>query len=174
MMSQAVKMLHEDPPPGLGKTDQVVQLMEQDSTVFDEVFVVLLQESPTVKTRAANALEKVARLHPTWLQPHRQSLLAHLPELSHPFSVKMAAAGLLGHAAWSDEDVSTVITTLQQWLQDTNTFVKVNCLQALTQIAQCRPWLAPEVIGLVENEMAKGKSAIQARGRRLLKQLRAM
>nr|WKN39861.1 hypothetical protein K4G66_14290 [Tunicatimonas sp. TK19036] len=173
-MSNWMKLLSEGPPLKLGKTDQIVYLMEQDPETFDKVFATLFQENLTIKIRAANAVEKVTRGRPEWLLPHQQTLLANLSELAQPFSVKMATAALLGHATWTDEDVLEVLAILRLWLLDTNTFVKVNCLQALTQIAQRHPWLTSEVIGLIENEMAKGKASIKARGRKLLKQLNAM
>lgn len=81
----------------------------------------------------------------------------------------------MGLLDWPDEDVAMVVERLEYWLQHIDhQFVKVFCLQSLTDISVRHPWLRHEVEELLHQQMAKGGKAINARGRMLLKTLRKL
>ncbi len=165
-MDTLINQLTEDNP-------QAVTTMRQNRQAFDTVFQAMFEADPVLRARAANAVEKVARDHPVWLRSHQEQIFRHLDKLSTPFSVKMATAMLISYLPLKGDTLSQGITILQHWLHtDANKFVKVNCLQALTNLALQHTWFKAEVIAMVEEEMVKGSAAIQARGRKLLQQLK--
>jgi hypothetical protein len=109
---------------------------------------------------------------PYLVQPYQKGLMAALPVMST--SVMRWHVGLLlSYLPLSEDALAEVLNYLFDWLQnDPNKFMKVHCLQALANFSQIHDWLRQETILLIEAEMAKGGAAANAKGRKLLQQLR--
>ena len=164
--------------PGIKSPDLVKQLVQEignDPQKF-RVFIQAMLHPATqadLARRAAGVAEKVARRHPHLVIPYQAALLKALSSM--PTSVLRWHTGLLlSYLPLSDDLLAEVLDYLFDWLQnDPNKFMKVHCLQALANFSQKNDWLRPEVILLIKIEMAKGGAAANAKGRKLLQQLRA-
>jgi hypothetical protein len=63
---------------------------------------------------------------------------------------------------------------LKDYLQDKSRIVQVSALQAMADLCQQDVASKPQVIDIIEAQLAKGSPAVKARCRKLLKQLDAM
>ena len=141
-----------------------------------KIFVQAMLYSETeahIARHAAGIAEKVARRHPHLVLPYQAVLIAALPRMQT--SVMRWHVGLLlSYLPLPDDSLAEVLDYLFDWLQnDPNKFMKVHCLQALANFSRKHDWLRQETIALIKNEMAKGGAAANAKGRKLLQQLKA-
>ncbi|WP_210464427.1 hypothetical protein [Rufibacter roseolus] len=165
------EFLTEGKPNSKGRADEVAQIILQNGEeTLAALWPCLYHSEYGVRARAAHVVEAVAKKQPGWFKPYQEEILERLalPDLDPAFNFFIPS--LLGLLPWSDEAVPTVVDRLQYWLLHLDhQFVKVFCLQSLTDIARQQPWLRQEVEELVHHHMAKGGKAINARGRMLLK-----
>lgn len=155
----------------IGRANEVARSVGENRQLFDEVFLGIFDEDPIVRSRSADAIEKASKRLPHFLQSHKKTIIARLQEF-HQQEVRWHIALMLGSMKLTQKEVGIVIDVLLLWLhEDKSKIVKVNCLQALADIAQRNSWFANEVVKIIEEQMPKGSPAVKARGRKLLKQL---
>jgi len=67
----------------IGRTDEVVEEILQNPCLFSDVFEGMLYDDPIVRMRSADALEKVSKIHPEFLQPFKNRLINEISKI-HP------------------------------------------------------------------------------------------
>ncbi|GAB2538534.1 hypothetical protein [Rufibacter soli] len=173
---EIITLLQEGKPNRKGLADEVAShVLAQGEVALGNLWPALYHAQPGVRHRAAHAVEAVAKKQPRWLEPYQSEILAQIahPELDPAFNFFIPS--LLGLLTWPQEQMAAVVERLEYWLQHLDhQFVKVFCLQSLTDLAVQQPWLKHEVEELVHQHMAKGGKAINARGRMLLKTLSSL
>lgn len=171
-MSNLLEKLQGGDMRSIGRVDEVVVEVGNNAEGFAELIEGLFHEDALIRMRAADAVEKISRKYPELLPPHQEKILRHFAEHKLEDAVKMSMPLLFGYFSLEDEDLGLVVNTLQQWINSTkNKFVKVMCMQGLTDQALKHEWLKDEVIAIIHEQMAKGSASIKARGRILLKKL---
>ena len=80
---------------------------------------------------------------------------------------------MLSYLKLTKNELPIVIDTIIKWLytEKKSQIIKVNCMQALANLAKKNFWFKSEVISIIEEQMLKGGAAVKARGRIFLKQL---
>ncbi|PSR56227.1 hypothetical protein AHMF7605_23340 [Adhaeribacter arboris] len=163
--------------PGQKYAERAKHLLEEVGDNPDKFAIFLnamLDPSTPANTAqyAADLSEKISQRHPHLLLPHQDTLITALPRTHKPI-IRWHLALILSYLPLlSDDPLAEVIDYVQNWLRtDPNKFLKVHCLQALANLAKKHNWLRQETILLVQEEMAKGGAAINAKGRVLLLQL---
>ncbi|MDQ3292080.1 MAG: hypothetical protein M3Q05_12410 [Bacteroidota bacterium] len=163
--------------PNWKYADRAKELVEEagdDPEKFAVFLEAMLNADTAANTAryAADISEKTSCKYPHLLLPHQDALIAALPRVRQPI-IRWHLALMLSYLPLSETDqLAEVVDYIQDWLRtDPNKFLKVHCLQALTNLAKKHDWLRQETILLVQEEMAKGSAAVNARGRMLLRQL---
>lgn len=163
--------------PGKKYAERAKDLVEEvgdDPDKFAVFLTAMLNPGTPADTAryAADISEKISQRYPHLLLPYQDALLAALPHTQKPI-IRWHLALILSYLPFSDDDqLAEVIEYLQTWLRtDPNKFLKAHCLQALANLAKKHAWLRRETILIVQEEMAKGGAAVNARGRMLLRQL---
>jgi len=64
----------------IGRSDEVAVMVSQAPELFPELMVGLWSQDPLVRTRTADAAEKVTREKPELLQPYKEELLGLMVE----------------------------------------------------------------------------------------------
>jgi len=62
----------------IGNSNEVVEEVLNNPVLFDAVFKAMLNEDRLVRMRAADAVEKITRDHPEYLQPYKTDLIKHV------------------------------------------------------------------------------------------------
>ncbi len=151
----------------IGRANEVADRVLEDPSLFGALFEVMHIADPIISMRAADALEKVTRTHPTWLQPFKAKLLK-LATTSGQSEVRWHLAQMLPRLQLTRHERAAALAVLKGYLQDHSAIVKTCALQGLTELVADQPWLRPQVTDILQTAIATGTPAMRARGRKLL------
>jgi len=113
-----------------------------------------------VSMRALDLLDKVAHLHPGWIQPHRRLLIGPLAD-SDKWEVRLQIVRCLPLLAWTPRQRRRAVQILRRDVEHPQKFVRAWALDSLATFAQEDAGLLPEVRAkLVEFERSGSKSLV--------------
>jgi hypothetical protein len=156
----------------IGKSNEVVSLVTSDPLLFDEVFDGIFNEDKVVRARCADAVEKVAKKYPTYIQKKKAVILKNLKKFDQK-EVIWHIALMLGYLKLTPKELDKAFNQLNKWLNESESIiVKVACMQTLADHAlnKKNKKLITAVRYEVEKQMVNGAPAIKARGRHLIKE----
>lgn len=155
----------------IGKSEQAVKDVLKNPARFGELFAGLLDDDRLVRMRAADAVEKVTREHPEFLQPWKRQLLSTVSTLEDK-ELRWHVAQMLPRLRLTPSEQKVVLRILKIYLEDESSIVKTCSMQALADLAVQDERLLAEVTPLIEQLTRTGTPAMMSRGRKLLKRLR--
>jgi hypothetical protein len=120
--------------------------------------------------RASDAIEKITRLHPEFLQPYKSDFINVFARNSQK-EIRWHLAQILPRLELTKKERQQVFDILVSFLDDDSRIVKTFAMQGLADIAEMDRSYLPRVVRIVERLMASGIPAIQSRGKKLLPQL---
>lgn len=138
--------------------------------LFDALFSGLLVDDVLVRTRSADAIEKITVRHPEYLCAYRRKLLDEVARIEQK-EVRWHVAQMLPRIRWSRIDQGEVTRTLREYLNDRSSIVKAFAMQALVDMVQQVPGIRQSVERDIRKLTRIGMPAMKARGRRLLARL---
>jgi HEAT repeat protein len=168
MTNTILSMLRGGDRRSLGKSAEAVALVSKKPALFAELFAGLLDPDPVVRTRAADAVEKITRVHPEFLQPWKRPLLEQVATLADK-GVRWHVAQMLPRLKLTPTEQERAVRILMGYLTDESSIVKTCAMQALADLStrdEALPGLAKP---LIEQLTRTGTPAMRARGRKLLK-----
>jgi hypothetical protein len=134
--------------------------------------MLMLDDDPVVRMRAADAIEKVTRDHPEYLAPHRTRLLEHVAGIEQQ-EVRWHVAQMIPRLELTPTDINRAEEILLGYLDDRSRIVKTEAMQALADLTEQAPDLLPIVMQRLEELTRSGSPAMKSRGRNLVARLRA-
>jgi hypothetical protein len=153
----------------IGKSNEVVSLVTSDPILFDEVFEGIFHEDKVIRARCADAVEKVSKKFPAYIQKKKSIILKNLKNFDQK-EVVWHIALMLGYLRLTKKELDKAVSQLYKWLNEsTSIIVKVACMQTLAGHALKNKKLIPGVRFEIEKQMINGAPAIKARGRHLIK-----
>jgi hypothetical protein len=153
--------------------NEAVERVRAEPALFDQLIAGMMDDDPLVRMRSADAAEKLTRNHPDWLQPHKRALLNAISQSTQQ-EVRWHVAQMLPRLTLSRQERGQAMHVLMAYLQDKSRIVQVSALQAMADLCQQDVASKPQVIDIIQAQLAKGIPAVKARCRKLLKQLDAM
>ena len=154
----------------IGNIKEVIGAVEHNPALFDVLFHGLLSNNLLIRMRAADAIEKITRRHPAWLQPYKEQLLTQVAQ-SEQQEVRWHVAQLFPRLTVDQEERTAMVTVLLDYLNDPSQIVKVCALQALADLSAHDRALRRQTITILEQVTTTGSPAVKSRGRKLLQQL---
>ncbi len=153
----------------IGKSDEVVKLVTSDPLLFDEVFNGIFHEDKVVRARCADAVEKVAKKFPAYIQKKKKVILNNLQHFNQK-EIRWHIALMLGYLKLTTREMGQASGYLFQWLNNEESIiVKVMCMQTLADFALNNRNILKSVNDEIRKQMINGAPAIKARGKKLLK-----
>ena len=146
----------------IGEADQIAADAMADTDVLDALVGLMSHSDPGVAMRAADALEKATRERASALNRHADVLLAMIASIEQQ-EVRWHLAPLVARLELGSAQAEQVATQLEDYLDDDSQIVRVNTLQALTDIAGDHPVLLEGVTELVSHHHNQGGPAVRAR-----------
>ena len=122
-MNQVLEWLSGGDIRSDGLSSDVASLVLKNEGLYDELLEGLFLEDDLIRGRAADALEKVARLRPDLLVDDLALLIKVGQEDPVPM-VRWHIAMIFGHLALYEEHTDQLTRALLDYLQDTSVFVK--------------------------------------------------
>ena len=156
----------------IGRAGQVAKTVAKDPKLFPELVAGLWSEDPLVCMRAADATEKITRMHPEYLQPYKAELLGLLTAATQQ-ELRWHLAAMVPRLPLDAKEKRTVASTLKIYLVDRSSIVKTFALQGLAVLAEADPALQSTVTEILREATRTGTPAMKARARKLLARLQA-
>lgn len=152
----------------IGKSNEAVELVTSDPELFDEVFNGIFHEDKVIRARCADAVEKVAKRFPQYIQKKKTVILKSLNNFEQK-EVVWHIALMLGYIKLTPKELDKALNQLYKWLNTSESIiVKVACMQTLSIHAMKNKKLLKSVRDEIQKQMINGAPAIKARGRHLL------
>lgn len=153
----------------IGKSNEVVELVTSDPELFEEVFNGIFHEDKVIRARCADAVEKVARKFPEYIQKRKAVILQNLKAYNQK-EVIWHIASMLSLLKLTPTENKIAAAQLYKWLESSDSIiVKVMCMQTLSDFALRDKKLIKSVRDEIEKQMINGAPAIKARGKHILK-----
>lgn len=136
-MAKLIHWLSEGDLTTDGRANEVAHLVASNRELFPDLMAALASAEPAVRGHAAEALEKVGRIHPGWT-------LDYLPQLrrlslADPVTmVRWHLAMLLGHLARYEQTQSASCRTLERLLHDPSAAVRKRARRAIEVLTNPR------------------------------------
>jgi hypothetical protein len=156
----------------IDKTNQVVKQVLSDKSLFDDLFTGLLQDNPVIRMRAADAVEKITKIHPEWLEPYKQKIIMELT-LIESKEIRWHIAQLVPRLSLTKPQRTKVARILLGWLHNEkeSKIVRVMAMQALADIPTDDIQLRKSIMSEI-HKMSKSKTpSLKSRSKKILKQL---
>lgn len=170
-MHAILKMLQGGDRRSIGRVGEVVDSVLGSAGLFEELINGLFTADPLLRMRTADAVEKVTRVKPELLTPHKK-ILIRLAQATRQQEVRWHMAQILPRLKLKPADRKIIVDILYTYLRDKSKIVVTFALQALADFAVEDNQLRPRVIRELENFTETGSPAIQNRGRKLLAKLK--
>jgi len=154
----------------IGRSNEVVAEVLTRPELFRRLFAGLSVDDPVVRSRAADAVEKISVIHPEWLHPYRAKLAGELARCEQK-EVRWHVAQMLPRLRWNTREQQQVYDILAEYLRDSSSIVKTFAMQALADLTTQAPDRRPAVLRQLQDLTEHGTSATRARGRKLLADL---
>ena len=155
----------------IGRSEEVVADVLADPTLFDVVFHgILVDDNPLIRMRAADAVEKITVQHPEYLQSYKSLLLGDVAAIEQQ-EVRWHVAQMLPRLDLTDAERAQAVNILIGYLDDKSSIVKTFAMQALADLVGTDTALLPQVLAMIEVQIAGGSPAVQSRERKLLAHL---
>lgn len=154
----------------IGRANEVVQNILDNPELFSVVFNGMLGDNPVIRMRAADAIEKVSREHPEYLEPFKKALIVEVSKTEQK-EVRWHVAQMFSYLRLKPSETKAVVQILLDYLKDESKIVQTSSMQALADIAERDKQYRPQTISILRKLTSSGSPAVQARGRKLLKRL---
>lgn len=169
-MNPVIRKLKEGDLRQKGKSEEVVADVLKKPQLFRDLVAGILDTEPGVRMRASDAIEKITRLRPEFLQPYKSDFINVFARNSQK-EIRWHLAQILPRLALTKKERQQVFEILVSFLDDDSRIVKTFAMQGLADIAEMDRSYLPRVVRIVEDLMSSGIPAIQSRGRKLLPRL---
>lgn len=146
----------------------VIRIAADETAVFDELFTCLFSGDELVRMRAADALEKIARLAPQLFVTYRRRLLNDVAKIDQP-SVQWHLAQILAEIELTPTQRAQAIRILRRNLERYEDRIVINLtLGALAQFARNDPRLRAELIPILRQHQSSRHKSTAKRAAKLL------
>lgn len=154
----------------IGRSNEVVEDILAAPDLFNEVLEGIFDTDPVVRARSADALEKVSKIHPEYLQPHKKKLFEAAKIKQQ--EVEWHVAQMLSYIKLNKKEEEEAIRILEQWLDSSKSnIVRVMSLQTFADISRNNPELKNYVSQKAEELLSSGTPSLSSRARKIIKQL---
>ncbi len=158
----------------LGKVNEVIGLVLDDKSRLNELYDCVFDEDAWIRMRAADALEKICRQHPDWLQPYIDRLSAELATSSQP-SLQWHLAQIYSQVELTNEQKRFAMSWLKSLLstKEVDWIVSANAIDTLAQFTRDGSFPTVEMTSLLKIQQQHKSNAVIKRASKLLSELSA-
>jgi hypothetical protein len=121
-----------------GMANEAAEFVLANPEVYEELYAGLSASDGVVRSRASDALEKVARVKPALLKGDLPELI-HIAKTEPKAAVKLHLAVIFGHLAVYEDEKEQLISALAHLLKDTSVFAKSWAITSLCILGRKYP-----------------------------------
>lgn len=156
----------------LGRVNEIIELVLNDKSRVEELYNCLFNDDAWVRMRAADALEKVCRVHPDWLLPYIDRFSEELANSTQP-SVQWHLAQIYAQVDLSDKQKNSAINWLRGLLSspDIDWIVAANAMDTLVKFTKESLFPISEMIALLKVQQHHKSNAVIKRANKHLAEI---
>jgi len=151
---------------GIAKSNRARAEIERNPALVTELAALTNDPDWLVTQRALDLMEKLARDHPAWIEPHKDTFIGSLAQ-SDKWEIRLQIVRALPLFRWTPAQARRVEKILIANVSYPQTFVRAWALDGLATLAERRPTLRPVVRRHLREFEASSSKALQARARHI-------
>ncbi|MBI3984296.1 hypothetical protein HY346_03275 [Candidatus Microgenomates bacterium] len=169
---QYAQVLAEGKPNSSGRVQDVIDQVQARPQDLDKLFECIFNSDENVRLRAGDALEKVCRAQPEWLQPFIPRLLSEVTKIEQ-HSVQWHLAQMLGELHLDPKQQREAVNWLVKRLAaiDVDWIVAGYAMETLAKFAETNASLRPVLKRLLKIQQRHHSSAVARKATKLLEKL---
>ena len=154
----------------LGEVPAVIDMVLGDKTRLEELYLCLFDEDAWVRMRAADALEKICRVKPTWLLPYIDRFARDFSDNTQS-SIRWHLAQIYSEVDLTPAQQSTAAAWLERLLSspDIDWIVASNAMDTLAKFTRSGYFSASALKKLLTIQQQHTSQAVRKRANMLLK-----
>ncbi|HEX8763133.1 MAG TPA: hypothetical protein VF733_05245 [Candidatus Saccharimonadales bacterium] len=156
----------------LGRVDEVIEIVLNNRRRLNELYDCMFDNDAWVRMRAADALEKICRMHPDWLLPYIDRLAPELSTSDQP-SIQWHLAQIYREVSLTDEQKYFAIGWLKSLLssKEIDWIVAANAMDALVSFTKDGSFSVSKMTSLLEIQQKHKSKSVVRRASKLLAEL---
>ncbi len=153
----------------LGRVNDVIEEVLRNRDRLEELYSCLFNEDPWVRMRAADALEKVCRVHPEWVVAYVDRFNEELAPSTQP-SIQWHLAQMYGELELDEKQKGFAATWLKGLLSTTEVdwIAAANAMDTLASFTADGSFPASEMIALLKIQQQHRSKSVRKRADKLL------
>ncbi len=169
-MTKILRLLEGGDRRSISGVAEAVAMVSRNSKLFPGLIKGIWHDDALLRMRAADAAEKVTRIKPDLLRPHKGALLGLLAEATEQ-ELRWHLAVMIPRLTLNHDERQLVVSVLESYLEDRSSIVKTFALQGLADLAREDSRIRAGVIERLREATRNGTAAMKARSRKLLLEL---
>jgi hypothetical protein len=169
-MSDILQKLAGGDRRSIGRANEVVSDVLNDTSLFEVVFQGMHHDDPVIRMRCADAVEKITATHPEDLEPYKHKLIEEVARIGQQ-EVRWHVAQMIPRLELSQAERAIAVQILTSYLKDKSRIVKTFAMQALADLAEEHADLRAQVSELLKQLVQTGSPAMSSGGQKLLAKL---
>lgn len=151
----------------ISKANEVVKIVKTQQQ-FDELFAFLDEGDRLLTMRSIDAIEKITRRYPCFLNTHQRELLTFSQTATNS-EFKWHLALLLARIDLNPQELKTTFSRLTKWAlnKSESKIVRVNALQALFDLSENNPKYKSDFLKIVNAVKSEKVPSLNARIKKL-------
>lgn len=156
----------------LGRAEEIVQIVLADHSRLNELYQCLFEDDAWVRMRAVDALEKICRVHPEWLEPYVERLLHEVAAIDQA-SIQWHLAQMFLEIDLSPAQRKQAIDIMKRNIatKEADWIVASNTMDALARYVSDDMLPLSELLPLLKVQQTHHSKAVVKRATRLLDEL---
>jgi len=153
----------------LGEVPQVIEIVLHDQHRIEELYNCLFDGDAWVRMRAADAFEKICRVHPDWLLPYIDRLATDFGASFQP-SIQWHMAQIYKQVPLTQTQKDVAIQWLTQRIatKDVDWIVAANVMETLAQFAKDGSFPLDQLVSLLKIQQQHKSNAVVRRATKIL------
>jgi hypothetical protein len=153
----------------IGKSNDVIMLVKEQKD-FDKLTKAMRSDDRVIAMRAADAAEKISRIHPEFLQKNK-SILLHLLSSEENVEIKWHLALMIPKLSLTKKEALSVWNKFMQWAMDIkeSKIVRVNSMDGLAELLKYFPAMKREYLLILDELDKENIPSITARIKKIRK-----
>lgn len=162
-------MLSRGKPNSLGEVPAVINTVLAEHQRLSELYDCLFNEDAWVRMRAADALEKICRVHPDWLEPYIDKFSSDLATSTQP-SIQWHMAQIYRQVTLTPQQQHVAIKWLKTLVSKTDVdwIVSANVMDTLTQFTASGLLPVSDLVPLLKIQQHHKSPAVNKRATKYL------
>jgi hypothetical protein len=156
----------------LGRAADVINEVLNNKSRLEELYQVIFHEDSWIRMRAVDSFEKVARVHPEWIEPYINRIQSDLSQ-STQASIQWHIAQIYTQVTLDDQQRKLAIQWLEERLRDADIdwIVAANAMKALVYFVSNKYYEKSYLIKLLKVQLGHKSPAVVKRAQKLLIEL---